>query len=521
MSSAETNAGAGAIDGRTTEEIDALAKGGRTNIIGFVMRLVARLPFLFIAGRLYGPDTLGTFARAVLFVEVASLLATFGLKRGLALAIAESDRPHVQIVWDCLVVAAIASGFASAILLLLPDLMYQGSAPSLLERLLPCIIVAGAWSDIMLAALAYRRNIQATVTARAIIEPWTISIAAGLLYPIARHDGLVIAYMLSMVAALLASFVPFVRSYGAPAGWRLHIGRTVALIRRNAPLAGADALEWGTRNVDRSILFLMFEPRIVGIYWMAQQVASIPGKLKTSFDPILGPVITSSLARGDTASVASQVRQVGFWILAAQTGLALMGSIPGEAVMGTVGPQFVAGTAALAFLLLAEAAASTGAVCESALVYIARVQNMAISIGMLLFQVGLSYALIYAMQALGWPVAYQAAGPAAALFVSVTLTSVIKSNYLARLLRARVAGWRLPMLWAILAAGAVGAAFTALPPEYEWVELAIGEPAIAVVYLFVLYRLAFKPEDRALFRRMPDGVTLPAVGLRASSEGHG
>ncbi|MCY1169904.1 hypothetical protein D9M73_99560 [compost metagenome] len=216
-------------------------------------------------------------------------------------------------------------------------------------------------------------------------------------------------------------------------------------------------------------------------------------------------MITSSLARGDTAGVASQVRQVGFWILAAQTGLALMGSIPGEAVMGTVGPQFVAGTAALAFLLMAEAAASTGAVCESALVYIARLQNMAISIGMLLFQVGLSFALIFGMQALGWPLAYQAAGPAVALFLSVSLTSIIKSNYLARLLRARVAGWRWPMAWAVAAAGLVGAAFTSLPHRFEWAELLIGEPAIAGVYIFVLYRWAFGAEDRALFRRMPGG----------------
>ena len=156
-----------------------------------------------------------------------------------------------------------------------------------------------------------------------------------------------------------------------------------------------------------------------------------------------------------------------------------MGSIPGEAVMGTVGPQFVSGTAALAFLLFAEAAASTGAVCESALVYIARVQNMAISIGMLLFQIGLSYGFIFAMQAVGWPLAFQAAGPAAALLVSVTLTSVIKSTYLSRLLQAGVAGWRWPMLWAVVVAGAVGAAFTALPHRYEWAELLIGEPAIA------------------------------------------
>lgn len=510
MSGSRGGTGASATGARTTEDIAALATGGRTNIIGFVMRLVARLPFLFIAGRLYGPDTLGTFARAVLFAEVAALLATFGLKRGLAQAIAEGARAHVDIVWDCLVVAALASAVASAVLLALPDLMYHGSTPTLLERLLPCIVIASAWSDIMLAALAYRRNVQATVTARAVIEPWTISIAAGLLYPIARHDGLVIAYMLSMIAALLASFVPFVRSYGWPAGWRPHPGRTVALIRRNAPLAGADALEWGSRNVDRSILFLVFEPRIIGIYWMAQQVASIPGKLKTSFDPILGPVITTSLARGDLAGVASQVRQVGFWILAAQTCLALMGSIPGEAVMGTVGPQFVAGTAALAFLLLAEAAASTGAVCESALIYIARLQNMMISIGMLLFQVGLSFGLIFAMRAIGWPLAYQAAGPAIALFVSVGLTSIIKSNYLAYRLKARVAGWRWAMLWAVLAASATGVAFTALPHRFEWAELVLGEPAMAAVYIFVLYRWAFGPEDRALFRKMPGRESVPA-----------
>ncbi|WP_204272875.1 hypothetical protein, partial [Enterobacter hormaechei] len=88
-------------------------------------------------------------------------------------------------------------------------------------------------------------------------------------------------------------------------------------------------------------LGVMFEPRIVGIYYMAQQVASLPQKLKTSFDPILGPVITQSLANGDMGAIARQVRQVAFWIMAAQGCLALMGSIPGEGVMGVVGPQFV------------------------------------------------------------------------------------------------------------------------------------------------------------------------------------
>ena len=48
------------------------------------------------------------------------------------------------------------------------------------------------------------------------------------------------------------------------------------------------------------------------------------------------------------------MRQVGFWVIGAQLGVALALAIPGEAVMGLVGPAFVSGTAALVFQLAAE-----------------------------------------------------------------------------------------------------------------------------------------------------------------------
>ena len=135
--------------------------------------------------------------------------------------------------------------------------------------------------------------------------------------------------------------------------------------RRNVPLAAADAIEWGSRRIDIAILGLFVAPYWVGVYYVAQQVASLPQKLKTSFDPILAPVITQKLAEGDKKAVAKQVRQVGFWIIAAQAAIALALGIPGEAVMGLVGEQFVAGTAALAFLLAAEVVAATAAVSEA------------------------------------------------------------------------------------------------------------------------------------------------------------
>ncbi len=497
-----------------TRDIDALAKGGRTNIAGFILRLAARIPFLFIAGRYYGPDLVGRFAIAVVTVELAALLATLGLKRGLAQALSESDRPHVHVVWDAMAMALVASLIASAVLCTFPQIMYPNSAITGLDRWLPLIVVAIAWSDVSLAALAYRLNVKAAVTARAVVEPWTISIAAYAFSFFTIRDGLVLSYVASMTAALVASIVPFLRSYGLPRGWSPQLRVLLGMARANAPLAGADALEWGSRNVDRFILGLLFSPGIVGIYYMAQQVASLPQKLKTSFDPVLGPVVTQALARNDRPAVARQVQQVAFWIIAAQGLLALMGAIPGEAVMGIVGPQFVAGTAALAFLLAGEVLASTGAVCESALVYTARHRNLLISIAMLAFQIALSFAIVFALRALGRPVAWQAAGVAAALAISLGLTSIIKANLLRHILQAPVSPLRWPLLCAGLAALVVGGAFTALPPRYEWAELLIGEPAIAATYLFILWRWAFAPADRALFGSMPktEDATLPNVG---------
>jgi O-antigen/teichoic acid export membrane protein len=489
--------GRGALS-QTPDDIAALAEGGRTNILGFLLRLAARLPFLFIAGRVYGPEIVGRFAVAVLAVEFAAMLATLGLKRGLAQALTQTDRPHAHVAWDAIVVAGVASLLAIGVLAVFPVAMFPNSALNPLDRLLPLAVLALTWTEIMLAALAYRLNVRAAVTSRAVVEPWTISLGALAFSWYSLRDGLILSYALSTVAALVAATVPFVRSYGWPQGWKPRVAPMFALARANAPLAGADAIEWATRNVDRFILSLAFSPAVVGIYYMAQQVASLPQKLKTSFDPILGPVITKSLASGDRAAVARQVSQVGFWIVAAQAGLALMGGIPAEGVMGVVGPQFVAGSIALIFLLVAEVLAVTGSVSESALVYVARRRNLLISAGVLSTQIALSFALIFAARHESTPVEVQAAAPAVALAIAVAFGSIAKAALLGRLLGASVAPFRVPLLLAVGASLIVGWIVTRW---VEWAEILIGVPLIAAVYLIVLWRFAFGPEDRALFRK--------------------
>ncbi len=486
-----------AIPAATTADLAALARGGRINFFGFVLRLAARLPFLFIAGRIYGPEALGRFAYAVLIVEFAAQLSTLGLKRGLAQQLAQSDKPHGCVVCDALLVAGIGSAAAMAMLAIFPQVMFPNSALHGLEWLLPITVIALSTSDITLSALAYRNNVGATVRARAVVEPWTISIAAFAWSFISLRDGLIIAYVLSMIGAVVASLIPFLKSYGLPHGWSPNPAALWRMARRNTPVAAADAVEWGSRRVDIAVLGLFFSPAIVGIYYVAQQVASLPSKLKTSFDPILGPVISRNIAAGNKLAVAKQVRQVGFWVIAAQSGVALALGLPGEGVMGLVGAGFVAGTAALAFLLAAEVVAATAAVSEAALIYVARHRNMWLSLGMIALQAALSVALILGMRQLGWPTAWQATGPAVALMIALGFAAIAKSRLLSRLLGAPVSGWRWPLIWAAIAAVIVGEIFLLLP---EWAELLFGIPAIMLAFGAVLWTRGFGPEDRELFK---------------------
>ena len=482
-------------------DIAALAKGGRTNFFGFLLRLAARLPFLFIAGRLYGKENLGRFASAVVAVEIAAQIATLGQKRGLAQLLQKDERSAVCIVADGLFVSLGVSLALAAVLYAFPVILFPSGAVDPIERLLPLVIFPIAAGDIALAALAFRYDIATTVRARSLVEPWVLSIAAGGLWFVIPDTGMVAAYFLSITAAMLVAMVALVKNYGIPHGWQPHpliLGRQALT---NMPIAGADLVESATRKVDILLLGMLTNPSIVGVYWAAQQVASLPQKLKTSFEPILSPVITSSLKIGDYAAIAKQVCQVGFWITAAQAGIALALGIPGAGVMGLVGRDFVGGTGALSLLLAAEVAAATAVVAEAALIYVAPLRNLAISIVAIIVQIGLTIVMIDSFALWALPPLYKAAAAAAALFVALAFSSVAKALLLRSILQRPINNWRWALIWAIVPAVLVGWVVVRLP---EWAELIFGIPAILLTYGVVIWRRGFGPEDRVLFRRAKD-----------------
>lgn len=480
------------------QDIAALAKGGRTNFLGFLLRLLARIPFLIIASRLYGAPAMGRFASALVMVEFAGMLATLGQKRGLAQRLAEGDQHPANTVGDAILLAMGLSLGMGAVIYAVPESMYPSGNFTIADRLLVLSIPGLALGDLALAALAYRFDVATTVRARSVVEPWTISIAAGVFFLVWPASGLSLAFLLSVWAATGVALFALVRSYGLPKAWQPRPGLLWQIAKRNIPLAGADAVEWGTRKLDVFILRFFVGEAPLGIYYFAQQFASLPQKLKTSFEPVLGPVITRSVKDKDYAAIAKQVCQVGFWITAAQVGIAMALGIPGEGLMGLGGPEFVAGTAALVFLLVAEVVASKAVVSEAALVYLARIRNLWVSLATIAFQAVLTIGLIILARNAGLGPMYVAAAAALALALSLGLASMVKSRMLARILGQSISNWRWGLAWAVIPAAALGTGVTWLP---EWAEMALGIPAILGIYCYMLWVRSFGPEDRVLFRK--------------------
>ncbi len=111
-----------------------------------------------------------------------------------------------------------------------------------------------------------------------------------------------------------------------------------------------------------------------------------------------------------------------------QAGVALALGIPGEAVMGLGGPDFVGGTGALAFLLLAEVVAATAVVSEAALIYMARIKNLWVSLFTITLQAALTVAIMLTIEHYNKPELWYSAGAAIALMLSLGTASIIKSR---------------------------------------------------------------------------------------------
>jgi len=476
-------------------------RGALGALSGFVVRFGARISFLFIAGYVFGAERLGTSAYSIAFVETFAAIAIFGQKRSL-FALLENDAPEggvreSQLAFTSILLSLGLSLVFSCFLYFWgwQALGMDDSSP--FSPLFAFVIPLIAVSEVFLSLTRHRRKIRYDVIARSITEPWVLTGLVAIAWALNMLDGgLLAAYFGALVASFMVSLWGLANLYSLSAV--LRAGTNGKCLRElsvfSAPTAAVDVIALAFRRVDIFLLGVLSSEAIVGIYYAAQNIATLVQKTRHIFDPILAPVVSQTMARRGHDQAAKQLEQVCRWIftiLAIQ--VALLGFFAGS-LLELIGTGMAAGALALILMMVAEALDGTIASAELPIVYRHPRFNLGLSLVSFVVHVAGCYLLIPE---------YGAAGAAGSLLISLSVLNILRIYFAHHLLGI----WVLSTAY-LKPTFAMGVTLGSLLLADRYIDLhdvmtwPIGLALGFAVYLGAIKMMGISEEGQALFAKL-------------------
>jgi O-antigen/teichoic acid export membrane protein len=474
-----------------------IMRGALGALSGFLIRFGARVTFLFFAGNFYGADRLGTFAYTIAIVETMAALATFGMKRSLfpSLKKAKShSNAERQIALSAIAIATFL-GVAFACLLayvLWPILGLPNG--TIAFYLFAFTIPLLSMSEVFLSLTRHRRKIKYEVICRSIVEPWAIMIFSIGAYFIGWHDeGLLMAYFFALSLSLIISIIGFSKLYNILA--MLKAGVSVKSIKTlfafSAPTAVVEVIALAFRRIDIFFLGMFTSDVVVGIYYAAQNIATLVEKIRHIFDPILAPIVSQTMTSRGLKAAGIQLEQVCrviFTLLAMQT---LLLSFYAEPILNGIGDGMGIGALALVILMIAEAIDGSLASSELPIVFNRPRINLILSLTGISIHIAGCLLLI--------PV-YGAVGAALSLLMALVALNILRLAFAKKLFNINVLSYLYykpitALITSALCLYAVDSYILPLREQFNWpvgVILSLG------VYIVVLKMLGISEEEKNL-----------------------
>lgn len=486
-------------------DIRDIVRGAGANILGFLVRFGTRLPFIFLAGLLYGAAAFGRYTFVVAIVETIVCLPMLALHRTLfrylsdAEIVADSQRFYRSVV-NAVAVAGAAGVACTVLTVMLAEHLsrwFDVSGAAGPMRLFALTMPMTTVSTVLLAATRYRRIMRYEVYTRSVAEPVTISLGVAACYLLGWIEyGLVAAHLLSIAVGLIASVYYFGRSFS----WRECLRQRprwlemAELVRYSAPTAVYEFLNIAITRVDVIMLAYFSSDVVVGVYGMAQQFITIPKKLRQAFDPILTPVVSQGLIEDDVPRVGHQLALVTRWILGSQIAVFLLFTFYAERLMGLVGEGFATGGVVLSLLTLGVVINGSLGVNELPLMYRRPMFNPVHTGAMMLLHIGICALLIPR---------FAGEGAAAATVITFAVMNVLRLVAVKRLLGVwTVRGFVAKPVIAGAATAVVLILLGRLVPPTAWGGVAIGTVALLSCYALALNLLGLEPEEETRVRRL-------------------
>lgn len=357
------------------EDIRDILRGAFASLGGFGGRMLARLALMIIAGQLYGAGPLGVLGQVAAITEILAAIAVLGLRRTLLDVLSETNLTPTQVangVKEALLGSLIVAATMSLILWFSWPFLFPDMQPPLL---LLFVIPAIAFADVAGTAIRFKRIIRWEVIARCVMEPWAFLLAAlGFFYSGHHIGGLVGAYAVSAIAAAIGIGFGLHHAFGimsvfrATAKWR----KVFRLLKKSLPTGIADIGVMMFRRVDILLLSLVAGHQVTGIYYMAQQIVTVPHKIHQLFEPMMSPVLARLHHTQRSDLIDRKLSNICRWVYTLQLAITVPFIIMAPQILGLFGEQFIIGATVLTALLVAELLDGSFALAETPLVFARR-----------------------------------------------------------------------------------------------------------------------------------------------------
>jgi O-antigen/teichoic acid export membrane protein len=459
-----------------------ILRGAQATAAGFAGRLAARLLFLFVAGRLFGPAPFGAYVLAVAAVELAVSVGSLGMKKLVFQLLDEAgERPPGHALLDAAFLVALASlaltGAMMAAAALLPASALPGAAGTALFLLAP--MVAGqALLDLFLAATRWHHAIRFEVVARSLVEPYALLVAAASAWALGmRETGLLAGYWAGTLAALAYAVAGARAVFGgfAVGGWSPDRRRLLKALRAALSNTATDLLNALYTRVDLWLVGLMLGAGPAGVYGMARQVAVPIRQVRQSFDGLLIPLVARTLGRRGSRASGAALASATRLILAIQLPMIVALFAVGRPLLAWLGTGFEAAYWPLLALAVAEAIQAAFSVGDLVFVYLKPRTGLVLTLASI--AVGIAAALLLIPV---WGLAGAALSVLAAYALRAALRSfVLRASFQLDVPHSHQAG---PILAAAAGVGAVLLAHAwPLPLRFDPLPLLAGLGLYAAV----------------------------------------
>jgi O-antigen/teichoic acid export membrane protein len=214
----------------------------------------------------------------------------------------------------------------------------------------------------------------------------------------------------------------------------------IAMARGSWPIALNETGVFAFRRVDILLLAVVAGPSATGIYYLAQQIGTVAGKVRHLYEPMLAPIIAQSRS---FETIGAHLQRLTLFIFTIQMVIITAFVIFGGTILELLGSGFAAGILVVIVILIGELMEGSFGLSELVMVY----RNPALPPRQVLLTLALEITMVWYLAQ-----SYGAMGAAIGFATSMAALASMRIFMVRRLYGLKVLGWRHLGIAAIAAA---------------------------------------------------------------------